>query len=122
MITATSTDSLITKGTKLTTTNATAVYTNSVANGGSATQSTKLHDASICNTSASAVTITITWHDTSANVTYAIYSGYSLAANTTMLVTQALIFAPADELRVTAGTANVIEIVVTTTMGPSRGS
>ncbi len=113
-------DSLVTKGTKLSTTAATAVYANTVANGGSTTSATKLDNCTICNVSAGGVTVVVSFYDLSATTAYAIYSGGTLAANTTLSIERVLSFNPGDELRVTAGTADTLEVLVTTTMAASR--
>lgn len=102
-------DSTLTTGTKLSTTNATGCFTNPQQ------QPAKLIDASICNTSASAVDITVAFYDASATTAYARYSGYSLAAKTTLILGEGtMTFAKDDELRVTAGTINTIEVLVNT--------
>lgn len=115
-------DSIITKGSKLTTTAATTVYANTAANEGSATAATKLDNCTICNTSAGGVTVIVTWYDLSATTAYAIYSGGTLAANTTLMIDRVLSFKPGDELRITAGTANTLEVLVTTSTAASRTS
>jgi hypothetical protein len=112
------TDKSLTTGTKLTTTNATAVYVNTNQKG----ISTKGVRCFICNTDASARTATVEWFDRTANVSYALYSAYSIAANTTLSIElDALEFAggvasgtDGDELRVTAGTADTLQVVVIT--------
>lgn len=113
-------DNTFTVGKKLTGTSATAVYTN--ASGRPA----KGIGMRIANTTSSAVTVTIAWYD-SQNVSgagsataYAMLSGYSLPANQMLdLDLMGMRMSNADELRVTAGTGNALE--VTTTVFETRG-
>lgn len=118
-------DKTLTAGTKLSTTNATAVYTNTNQKG----VSTKGVRCFICNTDSSARLATVAWYDKSANVAYAIYSGFSIAANSTLSIDlDGMQFAggsgaSGDELRVTAGTSNTLEVTVITVGDDlSRGS
>ncbi len=112
-------DRTFTAGTKLTTLNATAVYTNPAT----AKQSTKGVRLFVCNTDSSARTATVQWYDASLTTAYAIYDLFSIAAQTTLSVDlDGLQFDIGDELRVTAGTVDTLEVVVTTTEAVTRGS
>jgi hypothetical protein len=107
-------------GTKLTTTNATAVYTNANK---SAQKGLALN---IVNTSAGAITVTVAWYDASATTAYAIVSGFSLGANTTMpgdilRMLGDIRLDLSDEIRVTASGANTIEVIVSVTDFQSPG-
>lgn len=104
-------------GAKLSTTSATAVYTNSDAR-----FEVAVRKLIVSNSHSAAVTLTITWFDNSASTTYALYTGYSLASKATLIIDfENMLLAPSDAIRVTAGTANVIECVTITTQPLSRG-
>jgi 3-oxoacyl-(acyl-carrier-protein) synthase len=97
---------------QLSTTSATTVYT------APASTTAKIATMTVCNTSASAVTLTVQLLQSgqSADGTHAVISGYSLGANDTLSLTGYIggaMLATAEAISVTAGTANVIDVVIT---------
>lgn len=105
-----------TVGTKLTTTAATAVYDPDDD------MRPVVLAINVANTSGSAATVTLTKYDAdAAATTFAIVSGYSIAANSRLTITDLPIeMSNGDELRATAGTASVLEVLVTVMESPGR--
>lgn len=101
---------------KLSTTSATAIYTVPSEAGAVA----KIDSLWVCNTGA-AVDLTIAIHDASANVTYTLVNRLSAGSNQfgayadEKFEFDGLVLDKSDELRLTAGTANLIHAVVTVT-------
>jgi hypothetical protein len=107
----TSLDRTRSTGTKLSTTNATAVYT-VPATGVAMAKGVGMR---LCNVDGtSAVDVTIEWFDKSANVSYKLASTKSLAADTSEAFDlMGLALDPEDEIRVTAGAADDLHVVTT---------
>jgi hypothetical protein len=97
---------------QLSSTSATTIYTVPAAT------TAKIATATLCNTSASAVTVTIQLLQSgqSADGTHAVISGYSLAPGDTLSLTGYIggaMMATGESISVTAGTASVLDVVVT---------
>lgn len=97
---------------QLSSTSATTVYTVP------ASSTAKIATMTVCNTSASAVTITvqILQSGQSADGTHAVISGYSLSPNDTLSLTGYIggaTLATAEAINVTASTASVVDVVIT---------
>jgi hypothetical protein len=97
---------------QLSTTSATAVYTVP------ASTTAKVAQGTVCNTSGSAVTVSVSLLKSgdTADGTHAVISGYSLAAGDTLALKDYLggaMLATGEAISVTAGTANVIDVVIT---------
>ena len=94
-------------GTKLTTTGATSVFTCS-------DRKARISGIMVANASAGAVVVTVEWYDSSATTSYRIWYQGSVAANSYVhFAPPELWIMQSDEIRVTAGTANTIEVVAT---------
>lgn len=109
-------DAAVPAAVKLTTTSATAVYTvPSQAN-----SRAKVDSLRICNTGA-AVDVTVTWFDSSASDSFTLENRLAansnqFAAGTAELIDLGgLILEASDELRVQAGTANLVHAVANVT-------
>ena len=97
-------------GSKLTTTAATAVYTRPTT----IRAKTRISTMWICNTDSVARSFTLEWYDVSAGVSFRILKSYVLAPNIAVSVEfPSLWIDKGDEIRVTAGTANTLEVIVT---------
>jgi hypothetical protein len=97
---------------QLSSTSATTIYTVPAAT------TAKIATATICNTSGSAVTVTVQLLQSgqSADGTHAVVSGYSLAAGDTLSLTGYIggaMLATGEFISVTAGTASVLDVVIT---------
>jgi hypothetical protein len=97
---------------QLATTSATTVYTVP------ASTTVKIASATLCNTSGSAVTISVALLQSGqvADGTHAVISGYSLAAGDTISLKDYIggaMLATGESISVTASTANVIDVVIT---------
>lgn len=97
---------------QLTTTSATSVYTVP------ASKTAKITQGTVCNTSGSAVTVSVSLLKSgdTADGTHAVISGYSLAAGDTLSLKDYLggaLLAEGEAVSVTAGTANVLDVVLT---------
>lgn len=102
-------------GAKITTTGVTTVFTAqpktpSVAIG-----------VNLCNIDGtSAVDATVSWYDLSATTTYFIASTKSVAADNREHITFEVALEPGDEIRVTAGAANDLDVIVTVVETPGN--
>lgn len=97
---------------QLSTTSATTVYTVP------SLSTAKIATMTLCNTSASSVSVTVQVLQSgqSADGTHAVISGYSLTANDTLSLKDYLggaLLAAGEAIAVTAGTANVVDVVIT---------
>lgn len=85
-------------------------------------QSVKIAQATLCNTTASAVTVYLSIIQTGGTVgdgTHRVISGYSLAANDTLALADYVagaMLGPGDMLASYAGTAAAVDLVVTGTL------
>lgn len=97
---------------QITATTATTLYTVG------ASSTVKLASGTICNTSgtAVAVTVSILKSGDTADGTHAVISGYSLAANDTLSLREYIagaMLGAGEAVSITVGTANVIDVVLT---------
>ncbi len=98
---------------QLTSTSATAVYTVG------ASKCAKVATGTLCNTSTTAavtVTLAIVQSGGTADGTHSVLSGYSLAAGDTLALKEFIgghMLGEGDFISVTAGTANVLDVVIT---------
>lgn len=97
---------------QLSTTSATSIYT--VPSG----KTVKIAQGTICNTSASAVTVSLALLKSgdTADGTHLVISGYSLGPGDTLPLADYIkgaMLAESEAISVTAGTANVIDVVIT---------
>jgi hypothetical protein len=97
---------------QLATTSATTLYTVPAAT------TAKIATMTVCNTTSSAVTITVALLQSgqSADGTHSVVSGYSLGANDTLSLTGYIggaMLATGEAISVTAGTASAIDVVIT---------
>lgn len=87
-----------------------------------ASTSVKVAQASLCNTTASAVTVYLSLVQTGGTVgdgTHRVISGYSLAANDTLPLNGYIggaMLGPGDKIAAYAGTATAVDVVVTGTV------
>jgi hypothetical protein len=97
---------------QLASTSATAIYTVP------SSKTVKLATGTVCNTSASAVTVTVSLLKSgdTADGTHAVVSGYSLGPGDTLSLKDYIggaMLAESEAVSVTVGTANVIDVVLT---------
>lgn len=100
-------------GAHLTTTAETTVYT--------AKQYVQVVNIHCANTSAASATVTVKWYDSSLADSFVLLNAAPVAANDALhLIVEAFGIASADEIRITAGTANVIDVTLTVVELPGR--
>jgi hypothetical protein len=104
-------------GKKLTDTSTTAVFT-AVAGTQSVVLAVNL--ANIDGTSA--VDATVEWFDKSANLSYRVTSTDSVAADNREAIEFPIALDPEDEIRVTAGAANDLDVIVTVVETPGNAA
>lgn len=86
-----------------------------------ASTSVKVSQSTLCNTSASAVTVYLSLIQTGGTVdaTHRVISGYSLAANDTLPLAgyiSGAMLGPGDKIAAYASTASVVDLVITGTV------
>ena len=95
-------------GTKLTTTAATAVFT------APPDVRSRVSMIWICNTDTVTRAVTIEWYDLSATTSFRFEKSFNLAGSSSLTIEPPAMWLPSgDEIRVTAGTANTLEAIVT---------
>jgi hypothetical protein len=102
-------------GTSLTTTNNTAVYT------APSVGYVQVIGVRISNITALDATASVRWFDSSANVSFCLTFQHTVPANGAVWLPLEA-FAPdaSDEIRVQAGTANALDVIVSITESPGR--
>lgn len=105
----------VSEGTHLTTTNATAVFAADEGIVG-------VIAIRIANITGGAVTATVGWYDASASTTYVLNYQCSVAANDDLTIEPSggLWLETGDEVRVTAGSGNALDVIVTAYASPAR--
>jgi len=100
-------DIVKTQGTKLTTTNATDVYTAPTNN------DITIVNINVAEVSGNADTITLQWEDGSGGTVYDLWTLKAIPANTSLEYTLAFALKRGSDVKATAGTANRLHVTVT---------